>query len=63
VPRYLGRNASDSKTPDITIFRTDLCYIRAVLAAENRGGRAVNLPIGNPALEQARQGRREEEER
>ena len=47
--RFLGRRSSDTKHGELTIFRTNLDSVRAVLKRETNAGFNANLSFGSYA--------------
>lgn len=46
--KYLGRPGLTNKDGSITIFRTDLPFVKAVIRRENAIGPTANLNISSP---------------
>lgn len=62
--RHIGRPTGSSKGAQTEIFRgVHAIYAESVLKRENRIGPTANLPVGNPAVQQKIDGKKEEEER
>lgn len=49
VPKYVGRMGGDKSNNEITVFRSNLTNIKAVLKREASAGFNANLSIGSPA--------------